>query len=296
MATLRPFRALRPRPAEAARIAAVPYDVVNTDEARALAEGNPLSFLRVSRAEIELPAGTDPHSEEVYERAAQNFAALRQSALVVEDAAEPLPVSASDGRRTNRPAWPAATRSTSTTATSSRSTSGRAATRKTIAPGTCWRVGAQTGPVFLTYRARAEIDRIVAEATKAEPLVDFEAADGVRHTLWRLNERRSRRAWSRRPERIPALYIADGHHRAASAARARTEMRERRPGGQRQLGDGAGCRCTFLAVAFPDNQVQILPYNRVVKDLGGLSPAAFLEEVRAPVRARPGTGRAGAQG
>ena len=87
MATVRPFRALRPTPSEAPRVAAVPYDVVNTDEARALAEGNPLSFLRVSRAEIELPAGTDPHSEEVYQRAAQNFAALKQSALVVEDAA-----------------------------------------------------------------------------------------------------------------------------------------------------------------------------------------------------------------
>ena len=282
MATVRPFRALRPRSFEALRVAAVPYDVVNADEARALAAGNPLSFLRVSRAEIELPAGTGPYSEDVYRRAAQNLEALRQSTLVVEDAAslylyrlrvgghEQTGVAAcysldeydrgviKKHERTRRDKEDDRTRHMLT-------------------------VGAQTGPVFLIYRRRAEIDRIVALALEAEPIVDFEAADGVRHTIWRMNGEAGD-ALVEAAGRIPALYIADGHHRAASAARARVEMRQRRLAGLGEASAASGNDdaedSTFLAVAFPDHQVRILPYNRVVKDLAGLSPAGFLEEVR----------------
>jgi uncharacterized protein (DUF1015 family) len=258
--------------------------VVSTDEARALAEGNPLSFLRVSRAEIELPAGTDPHSEDVYTRAAQNFAALKQSTLVIEDAAsvylyrlrmgghEQIGLAACYSldeydrdliRKHER----------------TRRDKEDDRTRHMLA------VAAQTGPVFLIYRARDEIDRMVAQAISAEPLVDFEAPDAVRHTLWRLTPLDGNRLVEA-AGRIPFLYIADGHHRAASAARARTEMRERQLTGT-SLGDGADAS-TFLAVAFPDNQVQILPYNRAVKDLGGLSPAAFLQEVRRRFALEPG--------
>jgi uncharacterized protein (DUF1015 family) len=137
-------------------------------------------------------------------------------------------------------------------------------------------LAAQTGPVFLTYRARAEIDRLVADAIAAEPLIDFEAEDGVRHTLWRVDPA-TRNALVEMAERIPFLYIADGHHRAASAARARDELRRRRPSGA-SPDDGADAG-TFLAVAFPDHRVQILPYNRAIKDLAGLSPAGFLAAV-----------------
>ena len=249
---------------------------MNTEEARALAGGNPLSFLRVSRAEIELPALTDPYSQDVYNRAARNFAMLRKSALVVEDTAslylyrlrmgahEQVGVAAcfaldeydrhiiKQHERTRRDKEDDRT-------------------RHMLA------LGAQTGPVFLIYRARAEIDRIVAEATWAEPLVDFEAVDRVRHTIWRIDGA-DRDRLVEAAGRIPALYIADGHHRAASAARARAEIEERRLPGT-SLGDGADWT-TFLAVAFPDNHVRILPYNRIVRDLGGLSPADFLQAVR----------------
>ena len=284
MATVRPFRALRPRPSEASRVAAVPYDVVTSDEARALAEGNPLSFLRVSRAEIELPAGTDPHSEDVYKRAAQNFAALKQSTLVIEDAASLYLYRLRMGGHeqigmTACYSLDEYDRDLIKKHERTRRDKEDDRTRHMLA------VAAQTGPVFLIYRARAEIDRIVAQAIEAEPLVDFEAPDAVRHTLWRM----ARGDGDRLVEaagRIPALYIADGHHRAASAARARTEMRERRLAGS-SLGDGADAS-TFLAVAFPDNQVQILPYNRAVKDLGGLSTAAFLQEVRRRFELEPG--------
>ena len=154
-------------------------------------------------------------------------------------------------------------------------------------------LGAQTGPVFLTYRACAELDALVAEAIKAEPLIDFEAEDGVRHTLWRVDGS-NRDRLVEIAERIPSLYIADGHHRAASAARARAEMQERGLSGT-SLGDGAGC-ATFLAVAFPDSRVQILPYNRIVKDLGGLSPAAFLEAVRGRFELQKGPPRPARRG
>ena len=287
VATLRPFRALRPRPAEAARIAAVPYDVVNTDEARALADGNPLSFLRVSRAEIELPAGTDPYSQDVYDRAAQNFAKLKKSALVVEDAASLYLYRLRMG--THEQVGVAACyaldeydRDVIKKHERTRRDKEDDRTRHMLA------LGAQTGPVFLTYRACAEIDHLVAEAIEGGAAHRFRGGGRCApHALAR--GRRPSRPAGRDGERIPALYIADGHHRAASAARARAEMRERRLSGT-SLGDGAD-GATFLAVAFPDNRVQILPYNRIVKDLGGLSPADFLQAVRVRFDSRKGRRR-----
>jgi len=252
--------------------------VVNIDEARALAGDNPLSFLRVSRAEIELPAGTDPYAEAVYQRAAQNFAALKQSTLVMEDAESVYLYRLRIGGHEQIGVAAAYSldeydRDLIKKHERTRPDKEEDRTRHMLA------LAAQTGPVFLTYRARAEIDRIVAEGIEAEPLVDFEAADGVRHTLWRMNGSDCDHLVEA-AGRIPVLYIADGHHRAASAARARTELRARRRSGASSTssaddpGDG-----TFLAVAFPDNQVRILPYNRVVKDLGAVSAEAFLQEV-----------------
>ena len=158
MATLRPFRALRPRPADAARIAAVPYDVVNTEEARALAGDNPLSFLRVSRAEIELPAGTDPYAQDVYDRAAQNFARLRKSALVVEDAPSLYLYRLRMGAHEQIGLAACYSldeydRDVIKKHERTRPDKEDDRTRHMLA------LGAQTGPVFLTYRARAEIDR-----------------------------------------------------------------------------------------------------------------------------------------
>jgi uncharacterized protein (DUF1015 family) len=274
MATLHPFRALRPRASDAPTIAAVPYDVVSTDEARALADGNPRSFLRVSRAEIELPPGTDPHSEAVYQRAAQNFETLRRTSLELE--AEPslyfYRLRMGNHTQTGLAACFSLDeydRNVIKKHERTRRDKEDDRTRHMIA------LGAQTGPVFLTYRAAAEVDRLAAHATAGEPIIDFSAPDGVQHTLWRVGGG-DRDALVAAFGRIPALYIADGHHRAASAARARTEMRDRvRP----SLGDGADLT-TMLGVAFPHDQVQILSYNRAVKDLGGLTPEAFLEAVR----------------
>ena len=211
--------------ANAPRIAAVPYDVVSTDEARALADGNPLSFLRVSRAEIELPAGTDPYSDAVYQRAAANFAALRRTSLVVED--EPSVYFYRLRMGAHEQTGLAACfsldeydRDIIKKHERTRRDKEDDRTRHMIA------LGAQTGPVFLTYRASAEVDRLAGRATAGEPIIDFAAPDGVRHTLWRVGGA-DRDALVAAFGRIPALYIADGHHRAASAARARTELRGR---------------------------------------------------------------------
>jgi uncharacterized protein (DUF1015 family) len=268
VAVIRPFNALRPQPERAAEIASVPYDVVNTEEARALAAHNPWSFLHVSRPEIDLPAGTDLHSDPVYRRAGENFAKLIKDApLVTEETPsiylyrlimgdhEQIGVVACCSvdeydqdlirkhERTRRDKEDDRTRH-------------------------LLMLRAQTGPVFLTYRANREIDTMVMETMMANAIFDFTAADGVQHTVWRVPDAvRFMHAF----REIPFLYIADGHHRAASAARARSELKEH---SFSHTGDEE--YNFFLAVIFPDDQVQILPYNRAVRDLNGLSAAEFL--------------------
>src|SRR4051794_19911921 len=213
MATLYSFRALRPKPADASRIAAVPYDVVSTDEARALADGNPLSFLRVSRAELELPATRDPYAADVYERAAKNFESRKQQALVVEDEPSLYFYRLTMGAHVQTGlagcfALDEYDRGVIKRHERTRRDKEDDRTRHMLA------LGAQTGPVFLTYCANGDVDRVAARATSASPLIDFEAADGVRHTIWRVGGA-DRDALVAAFGRIASLYIADGHHRAA---------------------------------------------------------------------------------
>ena len=276
MATLVPFRALRPGASNAAAIAAVPYDVVNTDEARVLADGNRLSFLRVSRAELELPTGTDPYADDVYKRAALNFETLRKTALVLEDEASVYVNRLRLGSHVQTGLAACFSideydRGIIKKHERTRRDKEDDRTRHMLA------LGAQTGPVFLTYRAVDAVDRLAARAAAGAPTIDFTAPDGVQHTIWRVGGA-DRDALVAAFGPIPSLYIADGHHRAASAARARTETRGGAVGGTSPGGDAD--RSTMLAVAFPHDQVQILSYNRTVKDLGGLAPEAFLEAVR----------------
>lgn len=270
MAFILPFRALRPVPAKAAAVSSVPYDVVNTDEARQLAGNDPLSFLHVTRSEIDLPADTDPYSPQVYEKARQNFAALRDRApLVVDDAPALYFYRLQMGAHEQTGVTGCFSvdeydRDIIKKHERTRRDKEDDRTRHIIT------LRAQTGVVFLTYRATAEVDAIAARVTATPPLYDFTAADGVKHTIWR-TEAADTRALVDAFGRIPALYIADGHHRAASAARARTALAA--------AGDNAEAG-TFIAVAFPDNQMQILPYNRIVKDLAGQSPDQFLAALR----------------
>jgi len=275
MAALFPFRALRPRVDQASRIAAVPYDVVNTEEARALAEGNPVSFLRVSRAEIEAPPDADPYSQDVYDRAAANFERLKHQSFELEDVASVYFYRLRMG--THEQTGIGACYSLDEYDADvirkherTRRDKEDDRTRHMLA------LRAQTGPVFLTYRASADVDAVERRVTADPPLFDFEAPDGVRHRVWRAS-RGDADVLVTAFKVIPALYIADGHHRAASASRTRAEMKERKLPPS-SLGDGADAN-TFLAVAFPHNQMQVLPYNRVVRDLNGMTPETFVHAV-----------------
>jgi uncharacterized protein (DUF1015 family) len=275
MAIVSPFRALRPRPSAAASIAAVPYDVVSSEEARALADGQPLSFLRVSRAEIDLLPGTPPYSDAVYSKAADNFVALQESSLMLEEQPGLYLYRLQMGAHVQTGlagcfSLDEYERGTIKRHEITRKDKEDDRTRHLI------RLGAQTGPVLLTYRARTDVDALAERAASSEPLFDFEAADGVRHTIWRLGEHSA--DFVDAFAEVPALYIADGHHRAASAARARRELEGRTPDSD-----------TFLAVAFPHDQMQILPYNRVVRDLGGGTALEFLERVRERFSVTPGS-------
>ena len=273
MAHIVPFRALRPTPEAANQVASVPYDVVNRKEAAELAFDNPLSFLHVSRSEIDLPESVDPYSAAVYETATTNFVKLRQDApLVVEEAPSLYFYRLRMGSHEQIGVVGCYSiddydRDLIKKHERTRPDKEDDRTRHIVS------LRAQTGPVFLTYRASSEIDDEATRVISTPPLFDLVAVDGVQHTIWRLDSEASTRlvqAFSK----VPALYIADGHHRAASAARARQELREREAGGA----DVAAYN-TFLGVAFPGNQMQILPYNRIVKDLAGLSSKEFLARV-----------------
>ena len=245
---------------------------MSVDEARQLAAGNPLSFLHVTRSEIDLPAGTDPYASRVYELARKNLAALRSKApLVVDDSPSLYFYRLRMG--THEQTGIAGCFSVDEYEQDvikkherTRRDKEDDRTRHIV------ELRAQTGVVFLTYRATAQVDAEVARVTAGTPLYDFTAPDGVQHTVW-LAAAAETRAAVDAFARIPALYIADGHHRAASAARARAAL-------QTQVGGGVADAEMFIAVAFPHDQMQILPYNRTVRDLSGRSPEAFLAEVR----------------
>jgi uncharacterized protein (DUF1015 family) len=271
MARVHPFRALRPAPERAAAVSSVPYDVVSTEEARQLASGNPLSFLHVTRSEIDLPADTDPYSAQVYEKARQNLERLRRDAPLVE---EEVPSLYFYRLRMGAHEQTGLAGCFSVDEYENDIIKKHERTRRDKEDDRTRHIielRAQTGVVFLTYKAASDVDRIQRTVTSGTPLYDFAASDGVHHTIWRAGQDETK-ALVDAFGRIPALYIADGHHRAASAARTRTELRTR--------GGGASEADTFIAVAFPDNQMQVLPYNRTVKDLAGRTPDQFLQALR----------------
>ena len=272
MAVIRPFRALRPQADRAHLVASVPYDVVNTEEARALADGNPLSFLHVSRPEIDLPAGTDIHSDVVYRKAVENFEKLVADCPLEKETEPSLylyRLIMGDHEQIGIVSCCSIDEYDNSTIRKHERTRRDKEDDRTRH---MLMLRAQTGPVFLTYRARTEIDEQVNAAIGAGPLYDLTAPDGVRHTIWRLNDTD---ALVKSFESVPLLYIADGHHRAASASRARAELKQ-----QSFAHTGQEDYNYFLTVIFPDSQVQILAYNRTVHDLNGLSKEEFLDAVK----------------
>ncbi len=269
MATIRPFAALRPEPSLAARICELPYDVMSSEEARQMAAGNPLSFLHVSKPEIDLPAEADVYSAEVYAKGRENFHNLIQQGALRQDPQPYYYLYRQVMGRHAQTGWVAV-------ASCQDYLDGVIKKHEFTRPDKeddrvrhIETLKSQTGPVFLVYRDNPVLEKIRQEQMAKTAAVDFTAKDGVRHTAWVISEPESIHSIQAEFARMPAVYIADGHHRSAAAARVFQSRR------------GAGGSGFFLSVIFPHREMQILPYNRVLKDLNGMTPARLLERLDA---------------
>ncbi|MBL1216090.1 MAG: DUF1015 domain-containing protein [Planctomycetes bacterium] len=288
-----PFRAVRPQPDKADHVASVPYDVVNRDEAAALAAGNPISFLHVVRPDIDLPADTDPYADQVYEQARTAFQQLRHDNILIQEAEPALYLyrQVMAGRAQIGLVCCCHVQDYEQNLIKKHERTRQAKeddrTRHVLT------LNANAGPVFLTYRSLEPIDRVVADVTaKTDPLYDFVAPDGVQHTVWKTDPAQADAIVTAFTD-VPCTYVADGHHRAASAWRAGQQRKNGNP-------DHTGNEeyNWFLTVLFPADQLCILPYNRVVRDLNGLSSESIIAQlaelgtvapVATPDPAQPGT-------
>jgi len=274
MATVKPFPGLRPTKELAAKVASPPYDVLNTEEARAMASGNSISFLHVNKPEIDLPDGHDPYDAEVYKTGRRNLDKLKADGVLKADESPCFYLYAQamgDHRQVGLVAAASVQEYIDDKIKKHELTREKKEKDRVNHIAT---LGAQTGPVFLTYKARKEIDNLFNEIQEKEPEYDFVADDGIRHTLWVVGSKMRIEAIARLFDEIPVLYVADGHHRSAAAQIVCKKRREERP-------DHTGMEPWnfFLTVIFPHDQMMILPYNRVVKDLNGLSKEQFLETI-----------------
>jgi len=272
LATLvRPFKGLRPAPAQAASVAAPPYDVLNTEEARGRAAGKPNSFLHISKPEIDLPAETDPYAPAVYAKGAENLKRMVDAGVLIRDEAphyyvyrlrmgdhvqtgfvSAASVAAYDINRVRKHEF-------------TRPDKEDDRVRQVEA------LNAQTGPVLLAYKANKDVQAIIDAVAKGAPLYDVTADDGIVHTLWKIDAPADIARLTNLIDAMDALYIADGHHRSAAASRVAAARRGKAANDSAEY---------FLAVAFPHDQMRIFDYNRVIKDLNGLTPEAFLAKVR----------------
>ena len=275
MSVIKPFRALRPPEDLAEQVSSVPYDVLNRDEAREIVAENPFSFLHVSRSEIDLPDEVSPYADEVYQKAKENFEKLRRDGILQienENSLYVYQLQMGDHIQTSIVACCSIDEYDNDLIKKHEKTRPDKENDRTRH---MLELEAQTGLIFLCYRGTDEINALVEEVTKTAPLYNFEAEDvnknSIRNTVWKISQTDS---LVEAFEKIPAIYIADGHHRAASSSRARAAMREKNPN---HTGDE---EYNFvIAALFPAEQLKILAYNRVVKDLNGLSANEFFQKV-----------------
>jgi uncharacterized protein (DUF1015 family) len=264
---IKPFRALRPAPGRAAEVLAPPYDVLSSAEARARAKGKPWSFLHISKPEIDLDPATDPYDRSVYAKAAENLKRMTDSGVLMRD---PKPC-----YYVYRLTWRDRVQTgLACVASLADYASNRIRKHELTTPvkeddrvRQIEAINAQTGPVMIGYPERPAIDALLAQAAAGSPQVDVTADDGVRHQLWVITDDAAIAALTRAVDALPALYIADGHHRSAAAARVAAKRK------------GEGSHQYFLSVIFPEREMTILDYNRVVKDLNGRSAEQLLAEL-----------------
>ncbi len=277
---LAPFAGLRAAPEHADAVAAAPYDVMSTDEARAAAEGRPLSFLHVSRPEIDLPPETPPGAPELYEGAAAGFARMIESGVLIRDSASRFYAYRMKADSRTQTGLVAAA---SLAAYEEGAVKRHELTRPTKVEDRARHIaalGAQTGPVLTIHRPDEEVRRLLAAACGGPPLCRAVLDGTVTHTLWSIDGADEIDALTGQFDRIGALYIADGHHRAAAAQMAAQAMGA-------GTGEAAG---RLLTVSFPADEVRILGYHRIVQGLNGLTPDAFLRAVGETLRCEPADG------
>jgi uncharacterized protein (DUF1015 family) len=274
VADIRPFPALRPRPDLVEKVASPPYDVLSSDEARQMVAGNPHSFLRVVKAEVDLDPSVDVHSDAVYDKSAANFRALLDEGVLIRDPEPCFYVYrlSMDGHVQHGLVVGASVDEYESGAIKKHELTRRA--KEDDRARHVEKLMANAGPVLFTYRAQAAISGRISTLCKAEPACDFLAADGVGHTVWRIDAPEEVEWLVEAFRGVDGLYVADGHHRSASAFRVRNIMRERNP-----KHSGQEAYNHFLAVLFPDDELQILGYHRVVRDLNELSPETFWKKV-----------------
>jgi len=283
---IRPFAALRPRATTAQDVIAPPYDVVDTEEARALAAGHPDSFLHISRPEIDLPPETDPHADSVYARGAENLRRLCADGVLERERRPCFYVYRMTGAGHSQTGIAAV-------ASVDAYDSGRIHRHELTRPDkendrvrNIESLNAQTGPVLLAYKADAAVDTLLAAYAAGPPLFTARGQHDVVHSVWRIDGEAEIARLAAALDAVGDLYIADGHHRSAAASRVAAARRSAAAGGE-------ASHDFFLSVAFPDDQMQVFDYNRVVADLNGLDPGSFLAAVqrRFPVRAADGPAR-----
>lgn len=282
MPHVKPFRGVRPRPDVARLVAAPPYDVLSSEEARAMAGDNRYSFLHIGKPEIDLPPETDPYSEAVYAKARENYQRFLQEGVLFQDPAAHFYI--------YKQVWGEHTQVGLVAAASCQDyLDGLIKKHELTRPDKendrmrhIQTLGAQTGPVFLTYRQQDGIDALTDQALLKDPAYDFSTDDGVRHVFFVIEEPDLIKKIEREFGKLDYLYVADGHHRSAAATRIKLERQAKN---RDHTGDEE--YNFFLAVIFPHNQMKILPYNRAVRDLNQLTVEAFLEEIDKRFSRRP---------
>lgn len=274
MARIRPFRAYRPRPELAAEVASPPYDVLSSEEARAMAEGNAHSFLHVAKPEIDLPTDIDPYADAVHAKGAENFQSMVARGVLFRESRPALYLYRQvmgDHVQTGVAAGTSVEEYETGRIKKHEHTRPKKEDDRTRHID---RIDANTEPVFLTYEARPEIDAQVARLVRETPVYDFVAPDGIRHVLWVVDDPAERDTLLRSFAEVDELYVADGHHRSAAATRV---CQARRAANRSHTGEEP--YNYFLSLIFPHDQMQILDYNRIVRDLAGHSAQAFLARV-----------------
>lgn len=275
MATIRPFRCVRPRADVADRVAALPYDVYNRQEAKAEVQREPLSFLKIDRAETSFDDSVDTYALEVYQKAKELLTKDIEDGIYEKDdeAAYYVYELIMNGRsQTGLAACASVDDYVNNVIKKHENTRADKEIDRITHVDTC---SAQTGPIFLAYRSEETINEIVAGTKRKAPLYDFTAVDGITHRVWKISDTEEVEKIRMTFDKIEQIYIADGHHRAASAVKVGLKRRE-----EDSDGDGTQEYNFFLSVLFPHDQLMIMDYNRTVKDLNGMEPACFFEKVK----------------